>query len=109
MGNGIIKCNDHLPIFQVTHLKLDAEPPCQKRLTRLINSATLAAFRSRLETANWSLIYNSDSTLMIPMTHSLGFLFQHIVSHFHLTVDLHHSKPLISLVPFNLHFHCFQG
>ena len=25
------------------------------------------------------------------------------------TVDLHRSKPLISLVPFNLHFHCFQG
>ena len=24
-------------------------------------------------------------------------------------VDLHTSKPLISLVPFNLHFHCFQG
>ena len=26
-----------------------------------------------------------------------------------LAVDLHHSKPLISLVPFNLHFHCFSG
>ena len=25
------------------------------------------------------------------------------------TVDLHCFKPLISLVPFNLHFHCFQG
>ena len=25
------------------------------------------------------------------------------------TVDLHRFKPLISLVPFNLHFHCFQG
>ena len=24
-------------------------------------------------------------------------------------VELHRSKPLISLVPFNLHFHCFQG
>ena len=24
-------------------------------------------------------------------------------------IDLHRSKPLISLVPFNLHFHCFQG
>ena len=24
-------------------------------------------------------------------------------------VNLHRSKPLISLVPFNLHFHCFQG
>ena len=26
-----------------------------------------------------------------------------------LAVDLHRSKPLISLVPFNLHLHCFQG
>ena len=25
------------------------------------------------------------------------------------SVDLHRSKPLISLVPFNLYFHCFQG
>ena len=25
------------------------------------------------------------------------------------TEDPHRSKPLISLVPFNLHFHCFQG
>ena len=25
------------------------------------------------------------------------------------TVDPHRSKPLISLVPFNLQFHCFQG
>ena len=27
----------------------------------------------------------------------------------HTTVDPHRSKPLISLVPFNLPFHCFQG
>ena len=25
------------------------------------------------------------------------------------SVDLHRSKALISLVPFNLPFHCFQG
>ena len=24
-------------------------------------------------------------------------------------VDLHRSKPLISLIPFNFHLHCFQG
>ena len=24
-------------------------------------------------------------------------------------VDLHRSKPLISLIPFNLHLHCLQG
>ena len=54
--------SDHLPIFQVTHLKLDAETPCRKRLARLINPATIAAFRSKLETIDWSVIYNSDST-----------------------------------------------
>ena len=26
-----------------------------------------------------------------------------------LSADLHRSKPVILLVPFNLHFHCFQG
>ena len=25
------------------------------------------------------------------------------------SVDLHRSKPFISVIPFNLHFHCFQG
>ena len=25
------------------------------------------------------------------------------------TVDMHRSKPLITLVPFNLHLRCFQG
>ena len=29
--------------------------------------------------------------------------------HFKFSVDLHRFKPLISLVPFNLHLHCFQG
>ena len=24
-------------------------------------------------------------------------------------VDQHLSKPLVSLIPFNLHLHCFQG
>jgi len=64
MNSGILytDLSDHLPIFQVTHLKLDTESPSQKRLVRLINSATIAAFRSRLETTDWSLIYNSDST-----------------------------------------------
>ena len=28
--------SDHLPIFQVTHLKLDVEPLCQKRLAHLV-------------------------------------------------------------------------
>ena len=29
---------------------------------RLINSTTIIAFRSKLETIDWSVIYNSDST-----------------------------------------------
>ncbi|CAH3165213.1 unnamed protein product, partial [Porites evermanni] len=64
MNSGIFysDLSDHLPIFQVTHLKLDAETPCRKRLARLINPATIAAFRSKLETIDWSVIYNSDST-----------------------------------------------
>ena len=65
MNSGILytDLSNHLPSFQVTHLKLDAESFRQKRLARLINSATIAAFRSRLETTEWSLIYNSDSTI----------------------------------------------
>ena len=65
MNSGILytDLSNHLPIFQVTHVKLDAESFRQKRLARLINSATIAAFRSRLETTDWSLIYNSDSTI----------------------------------------------
>ena len=65
MNSGILytDLSNHLPIFQVIHLKLDAESFRQKRLARPINSATIAAFRSRLETTDWSLIYNSDSTI----------------------------------------------
>ena len=65
MNSGILytDLSNHLPIFQVTHLKLDAESFRQKRLARLINSATIAAFRSSLETTDWSLINNSDSTI----------------------------------------------
>ena len=64
MSSGILytDLSDHLPIFQVTHLKLDVEPLCQKRLARLINSTTIAAFRSQVETIEWSQVYNSDST-----------------------------------------------
>jgi len=70
--------------FNFIHLKLDAETPCRKRLARLINSATIAAFRSKLETIDWSVIITLTLP-MTPMTLSLVFLFQHIISHFHLT------------------------
>ena len=64
MNSGIFysDLSDHLPIFQVTHPKLDAETPCRKRSAHLINSATIATFKSKLETINWSVIYKSDST-----------------------------------------------
>ena len=64
MNSGIFysDLSDHLPIFQVTHPKLDAETPCRKRSARLINSATTATFKSKLETTDWSVIYKFDST-----------------------------------------------
>ena len=46
--------SDHLPIFQVTRLNLDVRPLCQKRLERLVNPTTTAAFRSRVEVIEWS-------------------------------------------------------
>ena len=36
-------------------------------------------------------------------------VFKKLVDKLKYTIDLHRSKPVISLVPFNLHFHCFQG
>ena len=85
MNSGIFYSylSDHLPIFQVTHLKLDAKTPCRKRLARLINPAAIAAFRSKLETID-CLLPITLTLPMTPMTHSLVFLFQHIISHFHL-------------------------
>ena len=74
-------------IFQVTHLKLDAESLCQKRLAHLIDSAKLTAFRSRLQTTDWSL--SITLTLpMIPTAHSLVLLIteNYIISHFHLNL-----------------------
>ena len=86
MSSGILytDLSDHLPIFQVTHLKLDVEPLCQKRLARLVNPTTIAAFRSRVETIEWSQVYNSDSTDDSYKIHSLAFLCQHTLNHFHL-------------------------
>ena len=64
MSSGILytDLSDHLPIFQVTRLNLDVKPLCQKRLTRLVNPTTIAAFRSRVEAMECSQVYNSDST-----------------------------------------------
>ena len=56
MNSGILytDLSDHLPVFQVTHLKMIVEPPLQKRFVRLINSTTRSAFRSKLEGVDWS-------------------------------------------------------
>ena len=67
MNSGIFYSDfsDHLPIFQVTHPKLDAETLCRKRSARLINSPTIATFKSKLETIDLSVIYKSDSTMNV--------------------------------------------
>ena len=63
MNSGILytDLSDHLPVFQVTHLKMIVEPPRQKRFVRLINSTTMSAFRSKLEGVDWSSVYSNDS------------------------------------------------
>ena len=53
--------SDHLPVFQVTLLKMIVEPPRQKRFVRLINSTTMSAFRSKLEGVDWSSVYSINS------------------------------------------------
>ena len=63
MNSGILytDLSDHLPVFQVTHLKMIVEPPRQKRFVRLINSTTMSAFRSKLEGVDWSSVYSINS------------------------------------------------
>ena len=63
MNSGILytDLSDHLPVFQVTHLKMIVEPPRQKRFVRLINSTTMSAFRSKLEGVDWSSVYSNNS------------------------------------------------
>ena len=82
MNSGILytDLSDHLPVFQVTHLKMIVEPPRQKRFVRLINSTTMSAFRSKLEGVDWSSVYSINSVNL--MTHSLVFLLRHTLCHF---------------------------
>ena len=63
MNSGILctDLSDHLPVFQVTHLKMIVEPPRQKRFICLINSTTMSAFRSKLEGVDWSSVYSINS------------------------------------------------
>lgn len=53
--------SDHLPVFQVTHLKIIFEPPRQKRYLCLINPTAISAFRSKLEGVDWSSLYSNNS------------------------------------------------
>ena len=64
---------------------------------------------------NWGLEFCSDFSLIIDLfglyVQCFPFADHVMVSQrtLFLSVDLHRSKPLILLVPFNLHLHCFQG
>ena len=65
MSSGILytDLSDHLLIFKVTRLNLDVRPLCQKRLKRLVNLTTIAAFRSLVHgTHRVVSSHNSDST-----------------------------------------------
>ena len=53
--------SDHLPVFQVTHVKIIVEPPRQKRFVLLINPTTMLALRSKLEGVDWSSVYSNNS------------------------------------------------
>ena len=54
--------SDHLPVFQITNLKLATYPPPQKKQTHLINCSTINTFRSKLEAIDWSFLQRSNST-----------------------------------------------
>ena len=85
MNSGILytDLSDRLLVFQVTHLKMIAEPPRQKRFLRYINSTAMSAFSSKLEGVAWSSLYSNNSVNeSCIMTHSLIFLLRHTVCHF---------------------------
>ena len=53
--------SDHLPVFQVTHLKIIVEPQRQNTFVCLINSTTMSEIRSKLEGVDWSSVYSINS------------------------------------------------
>ena len=96
MNSGIFysHLSDHLPIFQVTHLKLDAKTPCRDwRASFILQQLQHSGL-------NWKpLIDLLSITLTLPMTpitHSLVFLFQHIISRFHLNLYTLNSGVLLN-------------
>ena len=86
MNSGILDADlsDHLPVFQVTHLKMIVEPPRQKRSVRLINTTTMSASRSKLEGVDWSSVYSINSvnesydtfSSLLTSAHSMSFPLQ---------------------------------
>ena len=51
--------SDHLPVFQITNLKLSIESPRHKGFIRIINPTTISSFRSKLEDTDWSPVYTA--------------------------------------------------
>ena len=64
MVSGILytDLSDHLPVFQITHLKMIYSPPPRKKQIRLINPTNIKSFRSRLARIDWSFLYNNNTT-----------------------------------------------
>ena len=63
MVSGIfyVDLSDHLPVFQITNLKLITNPLPQKKQIRLINRSTINAFRSKLAAIDWPFLQNANS------------------------------------------------
>ena len=63
MVSGILYADlsDHLPVFQITHLKLVYEPQPRKKQIRLINPSNINKFRSKLTDIDWSFLHDIDS------------------------------------------------
>ena len=54
--------SDHLPLYQMTNLKLTKNPPPpQVKLTCIINPFHINNFRSKLADVDWSFLDSSDS------------------------------------------------
>ena len=54
--------SDHLPIFQVTQLKVPTNPVPYKRQIRIINNTNTSEFKSKISKIDWSYLYNFNST-----------------------------------------------
>ena len=64
MVSGILykDLSDHLPVFQITHLKMVYNPPPRKKQIRLINLTNLNSIRSGLANTDWSFLHDLNTT-----------------------------------------------